>query len=103
MNRSDTAAATGFPGSGGVTAYLELPGAGEEKAQVFPLHDEAVIGRAAQDSLAQDRVIRLPGHTVSRRHARIRRRGALYYIEDLHSFNGTFVRGKRLQPSHSAP
>lgn len=98
MNRSDTAAATGFPGSGGVTAYLELPGAGEEKAQVFPLHDEAVIGRAAQDSLAQDRVIRLPGHTVSRRHARIRRRGALYYIEDLHSFNGTFVRGKRLQP-----
>ena len=82
----------------GVSAYLELAGAGDEKAQVFPLLDEAVIGRGPQDSLALDRFIRIPNHTVSRRHARIRRRGDGYFVEDLHSFNGTFVLGVRLEP-----
>ena len=82
----------------GVSAYIEIAGAGNEKTQVFPLQDEAVIGRGPQDSLALDRFIRIPNHTVSRRHARIRRRGDRYFIEDLHSFNGTFVLGERLQP-----
>src|SRR6478609_6021210 len=85
-------------GSAGVSAYLELTGTGDEKAQVFPVIDEAVIGRGPQDTLAQDRFIRIPNHTVSRRHARVRRRGDGYFIEDLHSFNGTYVLGARLEP-----
>ncbi|WP_395408631.1 HD domain-containing phosphohydrolase [Pseudoduganella sp. UC29_106] len=40
----------------------------------------------------------MPEQTISRRHARIRRRGARYLIEDLHSRNGTFVLGERLPP-----
>jgi HD-GYP domain-containing protein (c-di-GMP phosphodiesterase class II) len=77
-----------------VRAYLELTGAGT----MFPLHDEVVIGRELQDSLASDHFLCIPEHTVSRRHARIRLNGDAYFIEDLHSFNGTFVLGKRLAP-----
>lgn len=77
-----------------VMAYLEVTAAGK----VFPLHDEVLIGRDPQDSLASDRFLCIPEHTVSRRHARIRLRDGAYFVEDLHSFNGTFVSGKRLQP-----
>ncbi|MBQ5941907.1 FHA domain-containing protein [Massilia sp. AB1] len=70
------------------------------KPAVFPLHDEAVIGRGPQDALANDKNICIPEQTISRRHARIRRRGANYFIEDLHSRNGTFVSGERLPPGN---
>ena len=59
---------------GGVSAYLEFAGAGKTKPTVFALHDEVVIGRDPQDSLASDRYLCIPEPTVSRRHARIRRR-----------------------------
>jgi 3',5'-cyclic-nucleotide phosphodiesterase len=83
---------------GAVSAYLELIGTAATKPVVFPLHDEAVVGRDPQDALASDKFVCVPEHTISRRHARIRRRGASYFIEDLHSRNGTFVRGRRLAP-----
>lgn len=79
-------------------AYLEVAGNGEINPSVFPIHDEVVIGREAQDSLADDKFLCIPEHTVSRRHARIRRRGDTYFVEDLHSFNGTSVDGDRLLP-----
>ncbi|MES2150710.1 MAG: HD domain-containing phosphohydrolase [Pseudomonadota bacterium] len=79
-------------------AYLELTGSAAVKSAVIPLHDEAVIGRDPQDALSSDRYVCIPDHTISRRHARIRRRGATYFIEDLHSRNGTFVLGQRLAP-----
>ncbi len=88
---------------GGVTAYLEVIGTGTERPIVFPIHDEVVIGRDPQDSLASDRFLCIPEHTVSRRHARIRRRGDTYFVEDLHSFNGTFVLGTRLAPGAWRP
>lgn len=83
---------------GAVMAYLAVTGAGTVKSTMFPLHDEVVIGRDPQDSLALDRFLCIPEHTVSRRHARIRRRGDTYFVEDLHSFNGTFILGNRLTP-----
>ena len=83
---------------GAVTAYLELIGTAAVKPVVFPLHDEAVIGRDPQDALASGQFVCIPEHTISRRHARIRRRGATYFVEDLHSRNGTFVLGQRLAP-----
>ena len=81
-----------------VMAYLEWMGTEAAKPAVFPLHDEAVIGRDPQDALASDKFICIPEQTISRRHARIRRRGANYFVEDLHSRNGTFVLGERLAP-----
>ncbi|RJG07863.1 FHA domain-containing protein [Noviherbaspirillum cavernae] len=88
---------------GGVTAYLEVTGDGSARPVVFPIHDEVVIGRDPQDSLASDKFLCIPEHTVSRRHARIRRRGDGYFVEDLHSFNGTFVLGERLTPGSWHP
>lgn len=79
-------------------AYLELIGTAAAKPTVFPLHDEAVIGRDPQDALESDKFVCIPEHTISRRHARIRRRGATYFVEDLHSRNGTFVLDQRLAP-----
>lgn len=92
MDTPKAIAATG----GAVSAYLELIGAA--KPAVFPLHDEAVIGRDPQDALASDKFVCVPEDTISRRHARIRRRGANYFVEDLHSRNGTFLLGQRLAP-----
>jgi HD-GYP domain-containing protein (c-di-GMP phosphodiesterase class II) len=84
--------------SGTVMAYLEVIGTASSKPTVFSLHDEVVIGRDQQDSLASDKYLCIPEHTVSRRHARVRRRGETYFVEDLHSSNGTFVLGNRLRP-----
>lgn len=83
---------------GGVTAYLEVTGSASIEPAMFPLRDEVVIGRDPQDSLGSDRFLCIPEQTISRRHARIRRSGGGFFVEDLHSFNGTFVLGKRLQP-----
>ena len=76
-----------------VTAYLEVVGTDAIDPTVFSLHDEVVIGREPQDSLASGRYLCIPEHTISRRHARIKRRGDTYYVEDLDSFNGTTVHG----------
>ncbi|HEX7645942.1 MAG TPA: HD domain-containing phosphohydrolase [Noviherbaspirillum sp.] len=86
-----------------VSAYLEVPGDGSVKPSVFSLHDEVVIGRDSQDSLDSENYLCIPDHTVSRRHARIRRRGDMYFVEDLHSYNGTFVAGKRIKPGSWQP
>ncbi|MEW6760540.1 MAG: HD domain-containing phosphohydrolase [Pseudomonadota bacterium] len=81
-----------------VRAYIERLDARTTGPAVFPLHDEAVLGRDRQDALADDKYLCIPEQTISRRHARIRRRGANYFVEDLHSRNGTFVCGERLAP-----
>lgn len=95
----DVPAAPALPQAGGAAcAYLELLGSREVRPQLFPLHDEVVIGRDRQDALASDQFVCIPLHTISRRHARLRRRGEAWSVEDLHSSNGTFVNGERLQP-----
>jgi HD-GYP domain-containing protein (c-di-GMP phosphodiesterase class II) len=81
-----------------VRAYVEWMGAPAPGPSVFPLHDEAVLGRDRQDALASNKYLCIPEPTISRRHARIRRRGASYFVEDLHSRNGTVVAGERLAP-----
>jgi serine/threonine protein kinase len=53
-----------------------------------PLGDELIIGRAGN--------LAIPDARVSRRHARIYKRGGAYLIEDLGSSNGTFVNEVKL-------
>ena len=98
MEPSAAFASTSSGSNDPVRAYIEWTGSHTPGPAVFPLHDEAVLGRDRQDALASDKYICIPEPTISRRHARIRRRGASYFVEDLHSRNGTFVCGERLAP-----
>ena len=65
---------------------------GPNAGAIFPLLlDESVIGRGKECAVRVDD----PG--ISRKHARIVRRGPqLYLLEDLESRNGTFLRGNRV-------
>ncbi len=81
---------------------------GRAAGKEFPIHeDEAYIGRWDADSGIfpdVDLDVDDPEAKVSRRHARITRRGAQYFIEDLGSTNGTFInRGRRLLPGDRQP
>jgi two-component system cell cycle response regulator len=65
---------------------------GPNAGAIFPLLlDDNVIGRT------KDCAIRIEDPGISRRHARIVRRGPeAYFLEDLGSRNGTFIRGNRV-------
>jgi len=80
-----------FPGSGEV--FRVLPDGRQEKSSIFSLAAEVTTfgrsERAAVDVL-------LPDFRVNRTHAAIRRFPDGYYIEDMHSRNGTRVNGERL-------
>ena len=53
---------------------------------------EVNIGRQAENDLVLD------SEKVSRRHARVIKDGRHYFVEDLGSFNGTFVNDRKLEP-----
>ncbi len=59
--------------------------------RAFILNDEFIIGR---DARSVD--LCLSGYAVGRRHARITRQGAAFFITDLGSKNGTRLNGERL-------
>ncbi|HYV66631.1 MAG TPA: FHA domain-containing protein [Myxococcales bacterium] len=59
---------------------------------VIPLlRDELAVGRA------QDSPVRLTGREVSRRHARLVRRGGRFFLEDLSTFRSVRVNGAPLR------
>ena len=64
---------------------------GDRPGRKLTLTDEAVCGRSRSVTLHLDDA------QVSRRHARVRRRGTGYLIEDLGSRNGTTVNGERIR------
>src|SRR5512144_629596 len=63
----------------------------EGKQTVRPLaHDEYGLGRGEGNS------IRLTDRNVSRKHAQLKKNGASWTINDLTSYNGTYVNGARV-------
>ncbi|HEX7175707.1 MAG TPA: FHA domain-containing protein [Pyrinomonadaceae bacterium] len=81
---------------------------GRSVGKEFPMsEDETQIGRwDADGGIFPDVDLDAddPEAKVSRRHARITRRGEQYFVEDLGSTNGTFInRGRRLLPGDRHP
>jgi pSer/pThr/pTyr-binding forkhead associated (FHA) protein len=69
-----------------------------------PMQEVILVGRSdfSSGTLAEVDLTHDNGYMagVSRRHARIIRRGDEFYLEDLDSMNGTFLNGSRL-PKHT--
>ena len=64
---------------------------GSDAGSMHRMGDNVIVGRA------DDASVRIDDPGLSRCHARIYRRGDLYYVEDLQSTNGTFVGGCRVR------
>jgi 3',5'-cyclic-nucleotide phosphodiesterase len=66
---------------------------GPETGQAFQLNEDAIyIGRACNNN------IQVEDKTVSRRHVKILKRAAKYFITDLNSRNGTSINGNYIAP-----
>jgi signal transduction histidine kinase len=73
-------------------AYLEIL-SGKHKGQCIELADTVYLGRNINSA------IRLEDPLVSRDHARIRQRGTCFFLEDLHSRNGTTLGSTKIPPA----
>lgn len=100
--REKNIAANGSGESGKLSAVLTIERGSSASTEFHIKGDESNIGRwDADNGVFPD--VDLDSHDadakVSRRHARIVRRGNSYFLEDQGSTNGTFVnRGRRLLP-----
>jgi putative methionine-R-sulfoxide reductase with GAF domain len=66
---------------------------GSQKDQSFEVEDDTIhIGRAP------DNDVQIMDSSVSRKHARILKKGERYFVEDLKSTNGTFFNGDLVNP-----
>ena len=78
----------------GGMALLQLS-KGSGPAEELTLHgDRSVLGRHPDCDIVLDAA------SVSRQHAQIILQNGQYYVEDLHSRNGTFVNGRLIQGRH---
>jgi serine phosphatase RsbU (regulator of sigma subunit) len=80
------------------TLHLQIERPGHAPVERDCEGDAVVIGRTGKADIAID------DHSVSRRHARLFRDGAAWFIEDLGSRNGTLLNGKALSdPAEARP
>lgn len=85
----ETVVLSASPAAGPASLVSREPG---ELATIYLQEEMTVIGKL---EIAADAVINLP--TVSRVHAKIRKREGEYYLSDLNSRNGTSVNGRMLK------
>ena len=100
VNRQETTGTPGVDVTSPLSLKLKIPDSGRDVE--VPLTEQVTIGRLDPASasfpdvdLATDDAL---DKGVSRRHAKITRRGREVFIEDLGSINGTFVNRKKLIP-----
>ena len=81
-----------------VLKAIRVPASGPiSTGQAFPLIGETtVLGRHPECDIV------LEAGAISRQHARILKSGDEYYFEDLHSRNGTFLNGERVDGRREA-
>jgi hypothetical protein len=86
--------APGIPtrGPAGRLVMLDAAGSDWPAGTVFELDSITVVGRDLDAGLA------LTDPTLSSRHAVLTHRDGAWWVEDLHSTNGTFLNGSRLPP-----
>ena len=87
----------------GRTVYIEDKEESAEKVRRLYTAEDKLLASIEKPILSmgkkKDEVdVVLEDSSVSRIHARIIQEGAVYYLEDLNSTNGTFKNGLRLQP-----
>ena len=78
---------------------IKLSKAGDRVERKELVLDQDLISIGRESSSA----IPLAGSLVSKRHARIQRRGGSYSVVDLKSTNSTFLNGERLVPDREYP
>jgi hypothetical protein len=88
-------------------AHLTLILSIEEGGSIeLPLSKEVILGRLdASQAIFPDVDLSEQGleRGISRRHARISRRGSHVFVEDLNSLNGTYLNANRLAPELPYP
>lgn len=89
-NYGETVVLSAASAAGPASFVSREPG---ELAAIYLKEELTVVGKLVN---AADAVVNLP--TVSRVHAKIRRRDGEYYLTDLNSRNGTAVNGQMLKP-----
>lgn len=71
---------------------------GPDSGTRFKIEQELILGRSSQSRANDPKFLRLSDAEISRQHMRIFQNGEGYFVEDLHSTNGTLLEGKFLQP-----
>lgn len=74
---------------------------GPDSGTRFKIEQELILGRSSHSRANDPKFFRLSDAEISRQHMRIFQNGEGYFVEDLHSTNGTLLRGKFLQPGEA--
>lgn len=74
---------------------------GPDSGTRFKIEQELILGRSSQSRANDPKFLRLSDAEISRQHMRIFQNGEGYFVEDLHSTNGTLLDGKFLKPGEA--
>jgi len=101
--RAGAASAPAPAGAGGRAGELVLSVKIALRSSVVSVHDSALIGRYDEERSLTPELDLSADDAVSRRHARIFRRGGQFWIRDLDSTNGTRLNGNWLSVDTDVP
>jgi 3',5'-cyclic-nucleotide phosphodiesterase len=74
---------------------------GPDSGTRFKIEQDLILGRSSHSRVNDPKFFRLSDAEISRQHMRIFQNGEGYFVEDLHSTNGTLLDGKFLKPGEA--